>query len=160
MISRRAILLNLVAMANQKLSPDVKKVFDAYPKVHRKAMLAIRELIYEVAGSIEDVGELEETLKWGEPAYLTAESKTGTTIRIDWKRKNPDVYGIYFNCQTSLLERFRNDYPDEFQFDRNRAIMLPVDEPLPIGPLSKCFAVALTYHRDKHRSKRQTKNAG
>ena len=140
-------------MSKRKLNSDVKKVFDGYPKAHRTSMLEVRDLILDVAASIECVGELEETLKWGEPSYLTSQSKSGTTIRIDWKPKNPDFYGIYVNCQTDLVKRFRREYSDTFQFEGDRAILIPVTEPLPIEQLSKCIAAALTYHRDKKRQK-------
>ena len=137
-------------MTKHKFKSDVKKVFDSYPANHRASMLAIRELIFDVAASIECVCELEETLKWGEPSYLTTESKSGTTIRIDWKPKNPEAYGVYVNCQTDLVDRFRSEFSDTLQFDGNRAILIPVEEPLPIEQLAKCIAAALTYHRDKH----------
>ena len=80
---------------------------------------------------------------------VCAASRTGTTIRIDWKSKNPDYYGMYFNCQTNLVERFRKDFADDFEFEGDRAILFPVDKQIPVGPLSKCIAAALTYHRDK-----------
>ena len=69
--------------------------------------MRLRELILETAGEIEEVGPIEETLKWDEPAYLTSETGSGSTIRIDWKEKSPDQYAIYFNCKTSLVERFK-----------------------------------------------------
>lgn len=131
---------------------EVEKVFANYPVPHREQLLTVRKLIFDVANSIEDVGELDETLKWGEPSYLTPKSKTGTTIRIDWKPRYPDYYAMYFNCRTNLVERFRKEYPDDFEFDGNRAIRFAVDEPIPIRPLSCCIAAALTYHRDKRRS--------
>lgn len=139
-------------MSKNPTSKEVQKVFDAYPKPHRKKMLALRSLLFDVAKSIGDVGEIEETLKWGEPSYLTSASKSGTTIRIDWKSKNPNYYAMYFNCQTNLVERFRKDYPDDFEFEGDRGIMFPVDQPIPVASLSKCVAAALTYHRDKRKS--------
>ena len=45
--------------------------------------MKLRQLIFDVAAKTKDVGQLEETLKWGEPAYLTSESKSGSLIRID-----------------------------------------------------------------------------
>ena len=35
----------------------------------------LRQLIFETAAATEVVGELEETLKWGEPSYLTPKTK-------------------------------------------------------------------------------------
>lgn len=71
--------------ANIQLNPEVAVVFDSYPEEMRVKLLFLRRLIYETAASLEEVGELEETLKWGEPSYLTPKSKSGSTIRIAWK---------------------------------------------------------------------------
>ena len=62
----------------------VARAFEAYPPNIRRKLLALRALILKTAASTQSVGELEETLKWGEPAYLTSESKIGSTIRINW----------------------------------------------------------------------------
>jgi hypothetical protein len=34
-------------------------------------------MIFDVARQTKGVGKLQETLKWGEPAYVTAESGSG-----------------------------------------------------------------------------------
>lgn len=54
------------------------------------------------------VGRLQETLKWGEPAYVTAESGSGSTIRINRHRKQDGQYAIYFHCRTNLVDTFRS----------------------------------------------------
>jgi len=126
---------------------EVAKVFEAYPADVRRKLLALRELILRTASSTEGVGELEETLKWGEPAYLTSKSKTGSTIRIDWKKARPAEYAIYFNCKTTLIETFRTLFPTEFKFEGNRAIVFKVSEAVPADSLAFCVAAALTYHR-------------
>ena len=72
----------------------------------RPHMLALRSLVFETAAEMPQVGALEETLKWGEPAYLTP-SRSGTTIRMDWKPRAPEVCALYFNCQTTLVETLR-----------------------------------------------------
>ena len=56
--------------------PQVAAHFAAYPAAVKKKMLSLRELIFEVAAQSPAMGALEETLKWGEPAYLTAQSKS------------------------------------------------------------------------------------
>jgi len=38
-------------------------------------------------------------------------------------------------------------FPDAFAYEKNRAILLDVREPLPKAPLSVCLGMALTYHR-------------
>ncbi|SMO86807.1 DUF1801 domain-containing protein [Gracilimonas mengyeensis] len=131
------------------MSPSVQQKFDSYPDHIKPKMEQLRELIYEVAASTEGVGDLEETLKWSEPAYLPSKTKSGTTIRIDWKAKNPDSIGMYVSCNTSLLDSYRSRFGNELNFDGKRAIMLPVDQPLPQKELMICIRMALRYHLDK-----------
>ena len=71
-------------------NPEVAAVLRSYPKAQRDKMLEIRALLFATARETEGVGALEETLKWGEPAYLTSETGSGSTIRIAWKEKAPD----------------------------------------------------------------------
>ncbi len=132
---------------------DVAAVFQAYPVPFGRKLLALRELIFETAAATDGVGELEEALKWGEPAYATEQSKSGSTIRIAWKEATPDEYAIYFHCQTTLVESFRAWFPEAFRFEGNRRIVFGKDDVVPLEPLSICIAAALTYHRDK-RAKR------
>jgi hypothetical protein len=128
-------------------NPAVAKVFEGYPPAARRRLLAIRKLIYATAASTQGVGELEETLKWGEPAYLTTQSKSGSTVRIDWKKSAPEKYAVYFNCNTTLIETFKSLFPHDFEFEGNRAIVFGLDEPVPVDSLTFCIAAALTYHR-------------
>jgi hypothetical protein len=137
------------AKVNAIKSPEVAAVFESYPPKFRRKLLALRELILETALSTEGVGAIEETLKWGEPAYVTSETKSGSTIRIGWKKSAPAEYSIYFHCQTTLVADFRRQFPDTFEFDGNRRIVFGEDDRVPRGPLSSCIAAALTYHLDK-----------
>ena len=131
--------------------PEVAEVFGSYPPRFRKKLLALRELIFETARATEGVGELEETLKWGEPAYLTSETGSGTTIRIAWKPAKPEQYALYVHCQTDLIERFREWLP-KLRFEANRAIVFREDDDVPEDAISLCIASALTYHADKKKS--------
>ena len=126
---------------------DVKKVFDGYPASMRRNLLALREHILRTAASTEGVGEIEETLKWGEPAYVTSQRKSGSTIRIAWKKASPTRYAMYFNCQTTLVETFRTLFPRDFTFEGNRAITFDESDAIPSDALAFCIAAALTYHR-------------
>lgn len=129
----------------------VRQKFSTYPDHIRPKMEQLRDLIYEVASATEGVGELEETLKWGEPAYLTSETKSGTTIRIDWKPKAPDQIGMYVSCNTTLIETYRNRFGNDLNFEGNRAIILPTNKPLPKKALMICIQMALRYHLDKNK---------
>lgn len=129
-------------------NPAVAQVFEAYPPHVRGKMLVLRELVLKIAASTPGVGPLEETLKWGEPAYLTRQSKSGSTVRMDWKAKRPEQYAMYFNCQTKLVETFKTLFPKDFQFEGNRAIVFKLADAVPMDSLAFCVAAALTYHRN------------
>ncbi|MEQ1518874.1 MAG: DUF1801 domain-containing protein [Usitatibacteraceae bacterium] len=130
-------------------NPAVKQAFDRYPPAIRPKLLALRELIFRTAAMTEGVGELEETLKWGEPAYLTTQSKSGSTVRVGWKKSAPDQYAMYFHCQTNLVETFRTLFPRDFKFEGNRAIVFDVADAVKMDSLAFCIAAALTYHLKK-----------
>lgn len=134
--------------------PAVAAHFESYPPAARKKLLALRELVFATAEQLEAVGELQETLKWGEPAYVTAETKSGSTVRIDWKSKAPDRYAVYFHCQTGLVESFRSMFPDDFTFEGNRALVLKLSQQVPTDALVLCIEAALTYHSRKRTARR------
>jgi hypothetical protein len=127
----------------------VARAFESYPPAMRHKLLALRTLIFETAASTPGVGKLEEGLKWGEPAYLTPVTKSGSTVRIAWKQSSPTQYGVYFHCQTNLVETFRTLFSNEFTFEGNRAIVFRESDVVPTDSLSFCIAAALTYHRTK-----------
>lgn len=127
--------------------PGVAARFAGYPPDMRDRLMALRRLILETAADTPGVGPLDETLKWGEPAYVTAASGSGTTLRIDSKPKSPQTYALYVNCQTTLVETFRQMFPHDFRVDGRRALVFHRDEALPEDALRWCIAAALTYHR-------------
>ncbi len=131
------------------VEPAVARHFQQYPKPVRQKMHKIRDLIFATAAATTGVGSLVETLKWGEPAYLTLVSKSGSPFRIDWKANRPDSCVVYFHCQTNLVDTFRTLFANEFAFEGNRALLVPVLGPLKIRALRYCIAAALTYHTTK-----------
>jgi hypothetical protein len=131
------------------VNPDVKAVFDAYPVALRKKLLFLRGLILDTAKATKGVGKLEETLKWGQPSYLTAQSRSGSTIRIDRVKSQPEHYAMYFHCQTNLVETFRELYPGVMRYAGNRCILFSPDDNFSEAELRHCIALALTYHARK-----------
>jgi uncharacterized protein DUF1801 len=129
----------------------VASVLDRYPKPIGTKLQALRKLILDTARTTEGVGPLDETLKWGQVAYLTSETGSGSTIRIDRAKSADNQVAVYFHCQTNLVETFRELYP-ELSYSGNRAILLDADAPLPKAELGHCVALALTYHLNKRRS--------
>lgn len=127
--------------------PRVPAVFEGYPSKVAGQMAQLRELILEAASEVEGLEKLEETLKWGEPSYLT---KHGSTVRIDWKAKKPDQYAVYFKCTSKLVPTFREVFKGKFSFVTNRAITFSLEEKIPKKELKQCIQLALTYHKVKH----------
>ena len=139
--------------ATKQPDPAVTAVFDAYPKPVKSKLLALRRLIFATAKATEGVGALEEALKWGQVSYLTSETGSGSTIRIDRVKSAANQYAIYFHCQTDLVSTFRELYP-ELTYGGNRSILLDAADALPQAPLRHCVALALTYHLNKRKATR------
>ena len=131
-------------------SGSVDAVFATYPQPVKTKLLALRRLIFDTAKATQGVGALEETLKWGQPSYLTSASKSGSTVRIDQVKAEAGQVAIYFHCQTNLVETFRELYP-ELRYDGNRAILLDAGDKLPEAELRHCVGLALTYHLRKRK---------
>ncbi|MCK0189856.1 DUF1801 domain-containing protein [Arenibacter sp. F20364] len=130
-----------------KIDPRVESVFDNYPPEIRQKLEYLRKLIIDTAQKTDGLTLLQETLKWSEPSYLT---KNGSTIRIDWKPKNPDQYAMYFQCTTKLVPTFKMMYQNMFRFEGSRAIIFHMNESVPTEELVACITAALTYHKVKH----------
>ena len=127
----------------------VAAVFEGYPAAGRERLLRLREMIIETAATTPGVGPLEETLKWGQVSYLTPESGSGTTVRIDLDAAS-GWPAIYVNCQTNLVEGYRQAYPEAFDYQGTRAVV--IGEEADEAALRHVIAQALTYHARKRRA--------
>jgi len=132
-------------------NPEVAAVFDNYPKHMREKLLFLRRLVLDTASELASeaggVSRIEETLKWGEPSYIT---KGGSTIRMDWKRSSTDQCALYFICKTTLVDTFKELYGDTLKFEGNRAIVFDLDDEIPVDELKHCISLSLRYHSIKH----------
>ena len=132
---------------------EVKAVFATYSKEMQSKLLILRQLIFDVAAQTNGVGELEETLKWGQMSYLTSQTKSGSLIRIDQIKSQQNKYAMFFHCQTTLVDSFKEMYRDQFEFDGNRSIVLNIKDKVPVEALRHCVSMALTYHLSKKTKK-------
>jgi len=128
------------------MNSNVQQKFESYPKNVAILLSNIRDLIFSVAKQ-DGIDNIEETLKWGEPSYI---STIGSAIRFDWKPKTPEHYFVYFNCKTSLIETVKELYGDTFVYDGNRAIVFKCDQQVPLPELAHCISLALRYKKIKH----------
>jgi hypothetical protein len=134
---------------DKDMSAEVANVFDGFPSAVRERLKYIRRLILKIADETQGVGPLTETLKWGEPAYLTEATRSGSTVRLGWPKTHPDRAAIYFNCKTSLVSTFRDLFSESLTFVGNRAILIPVQGPFAEAELALSISMALTYKRSK-----------
>lgn len=126
---------------------DVADAFESFDAAVRSELLALRQLILETAAETSGVGDIEETLKWGQPSYLTSQTKSGSTIRL--APTNPGADGdhaMYFICHTNLVERFQVMFGDTLCYEANRALVFCVGSDVPENEVRHCVAMALTYH--------------
>jgi len=129
---------------------EVEKAFNAYSEKLKDRLLVLRHLIFKIAEETKEIGDIEETLKWGNPSYLTSRPKSGTTIRLSQVALSSDKYAVSVHCQTTLVAEFKEIYSN-MEYDGNRSIILDINDHLPLDVVKHFIYSALTYHhRKKH----------
>jgi Domain of unknown function (DU1801) len=131
------------------MKSEIKKAIAVCAPPARKKLEELHGLVMSTAKNLEGVGKVSEELRWGQPSFLTPETGSGSTIRMDGLRDDPARVALYFHCQSGLVPQFRELYADKFTFENDRAILLPVDKPLPRAELAHCISLALTHHLRK-----------
>jgi hypothetical protein len=127
----------------------VAEVYGSYPETTRANLLRLRHLIFDVAEETPGVQSLVETLRWGQPSFVTG-SGVGSTVRIDARPDNQSGdYAIYFICSTDLMDQFRTMFGEVFEYDGDRALVFENGDAVPEDQLRECVAMALTYHLRK-----------
>jgi hypothetical protein len=137
-----------MTMHNQ-IAAGVRAKLDSYDPQARAQLMALRQLILDVAAATHGVGPLEETLRWGQISYLTTVSKSGSLVRMDTVPQQPQQLALFFHCQTNLVESFRMLYGDLFDFDGQRMIAFDLNDGPMREALHHCLTLAFTYHQRK-----------
>lgn len=129
------------------LPDDIARALAACAAPQRERLEDLRRLILDVAEETPGIGPLTETLKWGEPAYLTEQSRSGSTLRIGPVKHRPDRVALFVNCRTRLADTFRERFGPKLDIDGDRAVLVDVHHPPEEAVLRECIALTLTYHR-------------
>lgn len=124
--------------------PKVQAAYDAFPADARASAIILRDLIFQVAKDIPKVGTLTETLKWGQPSYLTATSKSGTTLRIGATKTGGCA--VYAHCATNVISTYADTFPDLDQIEGNRAVHFTHSQDIVPDRIKLLIRHALTYH--------------
>mgnify|MGYP001799806908 CR=1 FL=1 len=122
----------------------VKAAFDAFPPNARTIGLTLRDLIFAVAAETPGVGQIEETLKWGQPSYLTPETKSGSTLRIGVP-KNGDA-ALFAHCATNIISSYASTFPNTDLIEVNLAVVFTTADDIVPMRLRLLIHHALTYH--------------
>ena len=130
----------------EPMPQDVQAAFDAFPPEARHRLAEIRGMILGVAAEDPRIGAVTEVLKWGEPAYLTQATGSGSTIRLGVPRGRPECAAIYFICRTTLVDTLRERFGRDFEYEGTRAVLLRARGEIARPPLEFILAMALTYH--------------
>jgi Domain of unknown function (DU1801) len=125
------------------------KVIAGYTPRARAGLTELRSLVLATAKDTDGVGQIEEGLRWGQHSFLTSETGSGSTIRIDGLRNYPGTIAMFFHCQSGLIDQFRELYGDKLTYDGKRALLFPAGKSIPAKMLAHCIALALTHHLRK-----------
>ncbi|MFT6630916.1 MAG: hypothetical protein ACJAS4_000860 [Bacteriovoracaceae bacterium] len=123
-----------------------EEIYSEYPNIVKSYLLEMRKIILDTAKKEKDVGAIEEVLRWGQPTFLTTESKSGTMIRIDRYKKQDDKVAIFFHCQTQIIKMITLKYGKKLTYDGNRGIVFDIKKPLPKRVIKDCAHLALRYN--------------
>ena len=126
------------------LHPDLIHKLQSWPTRAVQHAHVIRALFLQTAQDI-DAYNLEESLKWGEPAWRP--KKGGTTLRVAWSTKSPDELGLFVDCKSDLCARMQWDFPSTFRFVAPRAMYLQLDRNVPETAVTQLAQMAFRYKR-------------
>ncbi|MDF1856173.1 DUF1801 domain-containing protein [Pseudooceanicola sp.] len=128
--------------------PEVAQYFDGVAPGARRGLLLLRGLILHCAAEMPEVGRLEEALRWKQPAYLTPETKSGSTLRL---AATAEGFALYAHCQTTIISSFAEAFPGMDRIEGNRA--LHFRDLAEVDPDRHAVLIrhALTYHRRRSR---------
>lgn len=137
-------------MTRAEIPAPVRAAFDAQPVTVRAALLQVRELIRQVAAEDPRIGPLTEALRWGEPAYLTEASGSGSTLRLGVSKRTGGA-ALFVSCRTDLVATIRDLHGGTFRYEGSREIGLPAEIAGIHDPIRHCAALVLTYHLRRRR---------
>ncbi len=127
--------------------PAVKAIYDGFPSDMRAIAMRLRELIFDVAWENPTVGLVEEALRWGQPSYLTPETKSGSTLRIGLSKGGGCA--IFAHCATDIISTYAATFPDSDRIEGNRAVVFKVQSEIVPDRLRLLIFHGLTYHLNR-----------
>jgi len=119
-----------------------------WPLAAQQHLLALRAIAFEVSRQA-DIGPLDETLKWGQPAWRPRRPRTGSTLRVNWSPSHPGHLMAFVDCKTDLASQMSTRFPGQFRNDGTRALAFDLDGALPQHAIWQLANLTFTYHQRK-----------
>ncbi|MGH1423915.1 MAG: DUF1801 domain-containing protein [Pseudooceanicola sp.] len=123
---------------------QIAAYFDAAPAKDRAGLAVLRALIFDCAADLPDVGALCETLRWGQPSYVSARHRVGTPLRLGLTKGGG--FAIYAHCQTQVIPAFAAAFPGMDRVDGSRGILFRDVGDIDPNRHGQLVRHALTYH--------------
>ena len=125
-------------------SANIAAAFDVTDQQAREGLLKLRELVFDVADDLPQIGRLEEALRWGQPSYLTPETKSGSTLRLGIPKSGG--FALFVHCQTSLISDYKAAFPDAKNIEGKRAILYRDPQNIDTNKTKWLIRQTLIYH--------------
>lgn len=135
----------------EHIEPALRDVIATWSAPATAMAAACRSVFLQVAQDA-DVGPIEESLKWGQPAWRPVKPRMGSTLRMDWDAGQPAQLALFVDCKTDLAARMRDLYPDLPGNDGQRRIVIDLDAPLPEQAVAHLAEMTFGYHRAKRQA--------
>jgi hypothetical protein len=122
----------------------VKAAYDAFGQKQQGIALMLRDLVFDVARDTPEAGEIAETLKWGQPSFITPKTESGSTLRIGVTKAGDT--GLYAHCGTSIISDYAATFPGDDRIDGNRGVLFSTADDIAKDRLRHLIRHGLTYH--------------
>jgi len=126
------------------MSPEIARAFATFPPEARAGLMQLRQLILQTAASLPEIGRLQEALRWGQPAYLTPETNSASTLRLGVPKNGG--FALFVHCRTSLIADFTPMAPPGTRFEGSRSVLFDEGAAIDAVATQWLIARALTYH--------------
>ncbi|MEL7131767.1 MAG: hypothetical protein AAGK77_05070 [Pseudomonadota bacterium] len=127
---------------------DILTRIAAWSETAQTHFLSVRGIVHDVTAHA-DIGPLDESLKWGQPAWRPKRTRIGSTLRVDWSPSAPDRLLAFVDCKTDLAVQMDARYPGQFHNDGRRTLGFAMGEAFDEDAIWTLAHLTLTYHRAK-----------
>ena len=130
------------------MNPALKTLITNWSPAAQDTLAQCRAIFERVSGD-SGIGPLDESLKWGQPAWRPKKPRTGSTVRLAWNAEEPTRLAVFVDCKTDLAARVGDLYPEFIENDRRRRMAIDLSAPFPEQAMSHMAAMTFTYHLNK-----------